>query len=133
MEEKDGVVYLKRTAPEPQEPSKEGLSTTGDAWLVDELPDECYVCGSPLEDKKRLTNKCDKCIEDLDKNGIVEQHMEKDKKPLFTVNRFQAKQPRHLKELQKTCKHNNIDYMNDENMIELFCLDCGKTLFTYIK
>lgn len=72
MLEKDGKVYLKRTAPLVGPTSREGMSSGGDSWLVDDLPDECYVCGGPIEDKKRLVNKCDKCIEALDKNGIVE-------------------------------------------------------------
>jgi hypothetical protein len=72
MIEKDGKVYLKRTAPFGEPTSKEGISSSGDGWLMDELPDICYVCGGELEDKRRLTNKCNKCMEALDKNGIVE-------------------------------------------------------------
>lgn len=59
--------------------------------------------------------------------------MDKDKKSLFTVNRFQAKMPRYIKELQEKCKHMDIDYINDENQIELFCLECGKSLFHLVK
>lgn len=54
-------------------------------------------------------------------------------KPFLTVNRFQAKMPNYLKELQLTCRHDNTDHVNDEHMIELFCLDCGLKLFTHIK
>lgn len=70
--EKDGRVYLKRLAPLEEPTSREGISPKGDGWLMDELPDMCYVCGGELEDKYRLTNKCDKCMKLLDKSGIKE-------------------------------------------------------------
>jgi hypothetical protein len=72
MIEKDGKVYLKRTAPLGGPTSREGISANGDSWLVDSLPDTCYVCGEEIVDKHRLTNKCDKCIELTGENGIVE-------------------------------------------------------------
>jgi hypothetical protein len=56
------MTKLKRTAPEPQEPSKEGYSPKGDAWMFEDI---CHICGKPAMEGA-LTNKCEECIDNYD-------------------------------------------------------------------